>query len=94
MTDRLKKEEFVQLLATRMNADEATATAWVDGIVETRIEWRGRDHYKVACQYLISIRRLYQNLGKSNEWTTHVAALRDQHRNLPALRDEMAKAKL
>jgi hypothetical protein len=31
MTDRLKKEDFVRLLATRMNADEATATAWVAG---------------------------------------------------------------
>jgi hypothetical protein len=35
MTDRLKKEEFVRLLASRMNADEATATAWLDGVVET-----------------------------------------------------------
>src|SRR5436305_688903 len=35
MTDRLKKEEFVRLLASRMNADEATATAWLDGSVET-----------------------------------------------------------
>jgi hypothetical protein len=35
MTDRLKREEFVSQLATRMNADEATATAWLDGIVET-----------------------------------------------------------
>jgi DNA-binding protein HU-beta len=38
MTDRLKKEEFVQLLATRMNADEAPATAWLDGVVETLYE--------------------------------------------------------
>jgi len=38
MTDRLTKEDFVRLLATRMNADEATATAWVDGIVETLYE--------------------------------------------------------
>ena len=38
MTDRLKKEDFVRLLATRMNADEATATAWVDGVVETLYE--------------------------------------------------------
>ena len=38
MTDRLKKEDFVRLLATRMNADKATATAWVDGIVETLYE--------------------------------------------------------
>lgn len=38
MSDRLKKEEFVSLLATRMDADEATATAWVDGFVETLYE--------------------------------------------------------
>ena len=38
MTDRLKKEEFVRLLAARMKTDEATATAWVDGVVETLYE--------------------------------------------------------
>ena len=38
MTDRLTKEDFVRLLATRMNADEAAATAWVDGVVETLYE--------------------------------------------------------
>lgn len=38
MTDRLKKEDFVRLLAARMKTDEATATAWVDGVVETLYE--------------------------------------------------------
>ncbi|MFL5707227.1 MAG: hypothetical protein ACJ8AG_31060 [Ktedonobacteraceae bacterium] len=38
MTDRLKKEDFVRLLATRMNAEEATAVAWVDGVVDTLYE--------------------------------------------------------
>ncbi len=38
MTERINKDEFVRRLATRMNADEATATAWVDGIVETLYE--------------------------------------------------------
>jgi len=38
VTDRLKKEEFVRFLAARMQADEATATAWVDGMVETLYE--------------------------------------------------------
>jgi len=35
MTDRLKKEDFIHLLATRMNTDEATAAAWIDGVIET-----------------------------------------------------------
>lgn len=38
MTDRLKKEDVVRLLAARMKPDEATATAWLDGITETLYE--------------------------------------------------------
>jgi uncharacterized Zn finger protein len=59
-----------------------------------RIEWRGRENYHTACQYLLSIRKLYQKIGKSNEWTTYIADLREHNARLPALKDEMAKAKL
>lgn len=62
--------------------------------VDMRIEWRGRDNYRTASQYLLSIRRLYQQVGKSNEWASYSADLRQRNANLPALRDEMAKAKL
>jgi hypothetical protein len=62
--------------------------------VEMRIEWRGRENYHTACQYLLSIRTLYQKIGKSNEWTTYIADLRERNARLPALKDEMAKAKL
>ena len=62
--------------------------------VDMRIEWRDRGNYQVACQYLISIRKLYQKIGKSNEWTTYIADLREHNARLPALKDEMAKAKL
>jgi uncharacterized Zn finger protein len=58
------------------------------------IEWRGRDNYRTASQHLLSIRRLYQQMGKSNEWATYVEDFRQRNANLPALRDEMAKAKL
>jgi hypothetical protein len=34
MTDRLKNEEFIRLLAARMDADETTARAWLDGVFE------------------------------------------------------------
>ena len=62
--------------------------------VDMRIEWRGRENYHTACQYLLSIRKLYQKIGKSNEWTTYIADLREHNARLPALKDEMAKAKL
>jgi uncharacterized Zn finger protein len=62
--------------------------------VQMRIEWRGRDNYRTACEYLLSIRRLYQKMGKSNEWVTYIADFRERNAKLPALRDEMAKARL
>jgi hypothetical protein len=49
-------------------------------------------NYQVVCQYLTSIQRLYQKPGKRDTWTSYIAALREQHRHLPALRDELAKA--
>ncbi len=62
--------------------------------VEMRIGWRDRGNYQIACQYLACIRRLYQKLGSNDGWNTYIAALRERHRNLPALRDELAKARL
>jgi uncharacterized Zn finger protein len=62
--------------------------------VDMRIEWRGRDNYRIACEYLLSIRRLYEKIGKSNEWASYIAELREHNAKLPALRDEMAEAKL
>lgn len=58
------------------------------------LKWRGRENYRVACQYLTSMRKLYQKIGRSDAWTQYIAALRERNRNLPALKDELAKAKL
>ena len=62
--------------------------------VETLIEWRGRERYHTACKYLTSARKLFQKIGKNDLWSEYIARLREQNRNLPALKDEMAKAKL
>jgi hypothetical protein len=57
-----------------------------------RIAWRGRDNYRIACQYLVNVRRLFQKSGKSTMWTSYLMDLRGQHNTLPALKDEMAVA--
>jgi len=59
-----------------------------------RIAWQGRDNYRIACQYLVNVRRLFQKSGKSTMWTSYLMDLRGQHNNLPALKDEMTKAGL
>jgi hypothetical protein len=38
MTDRITKNELTRRLAQRMKSDEATASAWIDGVVETLYE--------------------------------------------------------
>jgi DNA-binding protein HU-beta len=38
MTDRIEKDELARRLAARMQSDSATATAWLDGVVETLYE--------------------------------------------------------
>ncbi|TMD65310.1 MAG: HU family DNA-binding protein [Chloroflexi bacterium] len=38
MAERIKKEDFVRRLAAHMNTDETTASAWVDGVIETLYE--------------------------------------------------------
>ena len=38
MPERIKKDDVARRLATRMDTDEATATAWVDGVIETLYE--------------------------------------------------------
>ena len=64
------------------------------GYVDTHIELRDRRNYQIACQHLLSVRKLYQKLGRSNEWTVYIVNLRERNARLPALKDEMAKAKL
>jgi len=62
--------------------------------VATLIEWRGRENYQIACQYLTDVRKLYQKIRRSDLWSEYITTLREQNRNLPALKDELAKAKL
>jgi DNA-binding protein HU-beta len=38
MTNRIEKDELARRLAARMQSDVATATAWLDGVVETLYE--------------------------------------------------------
>jgi hypothetical protein len=40
------------------------------------------------------VRDLYRQIGKEDVWARYVAGLREQHRGLPALKEEMSKARL
>jgi len=61
---------------------------------ERLIAMRDRKNYQAACTYLVKVRALYEKLGESEAWTSYIAALREQNRNLRALKEELANAGL
>jgi uncharacterized Zn finger protein len=61
---------------------------------ERLIEQRGRGNYQIAVGYLRRARDLFSVTQRSDEWQKIIADLRQRHRNLPALQDELRKAGL
>jgi len=61
-------------------------------IVESLIRQRGRHNYIQAARYLFPVREAYLRLGEPQSWEALIANLHEQHRNLPALRDELNRA--
>ncbi|GHO66824.1 hypothetical protein KSC_057160 [Ktedonobacter sp. SOSP1-52] len=54
----------------------------------------GRQNYQAASQYLTKMRVLYERLGEHEVWTSYMIALREQNRNLRALKEELTNAGL
>jgi uncharacterized Zn finger protein/catechol 2,3-dioxygenase-like lactoylglutathione lyase family enzyme len=61
---------------------------------ERLIAQRDRKKYHEACTFLAKMRLVYEKIGERGTWTRYIATLRQQNRHLPALKDELAKAKL
>jgi catechol 2,3-dioxygenase-like lactoylglutathione lyase family enzyme len=61
---------------------------------ERLIALRDRKNYRAACTHLVKVRALYEKLGEGETWTSYITALREQNRNLRALKEELAKAGL
>src|SRR5205085_7549219 len=58
------------------------------------INERSRNSYATAASYLKRVKPLYQKNGAPQEWDSFIQSLRAQYANLPALQDELRKAKL
>lgn len=61
---------------------------------ESLIDARGRGNYQAACNHLLKARELYLHLAQESEWTDFIAQLRERHRRLPALMEELSNAGL
>jgi uncharacterized Zn finger protein len=61
---------------------------------ERLIALRDRKNYQAAINPLKKMRLLYDKLGERETWTNYITTLREQNRNLRALKEELAKAGL
>ncbi len=61
---------------------------------ERAIAARGRGSYQIAAGHLLRVRDLYHRLGEDAAWEAYIAHLRQEHRRLRALQDELNKAGL
>jgi uncharacterized Zn finger protein len=61
---------------------------------ERLIAMRGRKRYQLASTYLVKMRALCEKLGEGETWMRYITALREQHRNLRALKEELARVSL
>lgn len=61
---------------------------------ERAIAGRGRANYQTAAGHLLRVRDLYHRLGEDATWEAYIAHLRQEHRRLRALQDELNKAGL
>jgi uncharacterized Zn finger protein len=63
-------------------------------LAEILIGRRGRENYAQAADYLRLVQAIYLRIGESRSWQAQIANLREQHRNLPALKDELKRVGL
>lgn len=75
-------------------ADPHEAITLYQQRAERLIAQRDRKQYHEACTFLAKVRSVYEKIGERGAWASYMATLRQQNRNLPALKDELAKAKL
>ena len=56
---------------------------------ERAIAARGRASYQIAAEHLLRVRALHRRLGEEATWNRYIAHLREDHRRLRALREEL-----
>ena len=61
---------------------------------ENRISEKKRTSYQRATEWLTELKSVYHLLGQTEQWNRCLREVRESHRRLPALQDEIAKAKL
>ncbi|GAC1464043.1 MAG: hypothetical protein PVS3B3_23160 [Ktedonobacteraceae bacterium] len=63
-------------------------------LAEKLIDARGRERYQQAAEYFIRVKQLYQMQEREAEWNTYITHLRNTHKPLRALKEELDRRNL
>ncbi len=63
-------------------------------LADHQIEARQRAHYHAAAKYLARVKQVLDAAGRTEEWTILIAELRQRHKTLRALQDELNQLRL
>ena len=63
-------------------------------LAESLISHRSRDAYRLASKALVRTKKLLEKEGRSSQWAEYSTTLRARYRRLPALKEELDRAKL
>ncbi|MBI5653025.1 MAG: SWIM zinc finger family protein [Chloroflexi bacterium] len=89
---------YPNLRITVAQAAEAThprdALRLYASAAEKIIERRDRGFYARACEYLVCVRRLYQQIGEAETWSRYVQKIKEDTKAMRAFKAEMGKAGL
>lgn len=61
---------------------------------ERLIGQQGRENYATAARYLVRVREIYKHVSQPEPWQQLIAGIREQHKRLRALQEELTKAGL
>jgi uncharacterized Zn finger protein len=56
---------------------------------EQQIEYRQRTAYREAAGYLAQVKKIFARAGREDEWKRYISTLRETHKRLPALQQEL-----
>jgi uncharacterized Zn finger protein len=76
------------------NSHPREALALYTELVEHAIRGRDRRAYQQAVQHLKRMKAVYKALEAPSDWEAYLRSLRAEYRHLPALQDEMRRARL
>jgi len=83
-----------RVAAAAAKAHPDAAVSIYEGIAERLIEARQRPYYQEAAKTLVKAKKVLDKAGRGEEWAPRIADLRQRHKTLRALREELDRAKV